>query len=52
MEILIKMTIFQSSRPMPWPSQQKELVSRIIQWISEKEMKGILVAGTQIKAWF
>ena len=48
MEILIKMTIFSSSRAAP--SQQKELESRIIRWISEKERKGRPVGGTQIKA--
>ena len=37
-----------SSRAIP--SQQKELESRIIRWISEKERKGMLVGGTQIKA--
>ena len=31
------------------PSQQKDLESRIIRWISE-ERKGMLVGGTQIKA--
>ena len=31
-------------------SQQKELKSRIIRWLSEKERKGMLVGGTQIKA--
>ena len=32
------------------PSQQKELESRIIRWLSEKERKGMLVGGIQIKA--
>ena len=37
-----------SSRAIP--SQQKELESRIIRWLSEKERKGMLVGGIQIKA--
>ena len=36
-----------SSRAIP--SQQKELESRIIRWLSEKERKGLLVGGIQIK---
>ena len=32
------------------PSQQKELESSIIRWLSEKERMGMLVGGTQIKA--
>ena len=31
-------------------SQQKELKSRIIRWLSEKERNGMLVGGTEIKA--
>ena len=37
-----------SSRAIP--SQQKEQESRIIRWVSEKERKGMLVGGIQIKA--
>ena len=37
----------QSSKAIP--PKQKELESRIIRWISEKERKGMLVGGTQIK---